>query len=131
MKIYITITLLSLLLIPNISNSQTLIFCDDVDELGNAKLAANKFAISKDGGYLTLLVQFGTELNKDEIYFEIYKVNTKGKEQYESTIYHSIEPNSKYTSKQVAFKEPGTYNIYVYTGDGIYLTSGSLKIEKK
>jgi hypothetical protein len=76
-------------------------------------------------------VQLGYEINKDEIYYEIYKVDEKGKESYENTIYQKLDPKEVSFHKKVPFYHSGKYNVYVYSGDGIYLTSGSLQITKK
>ncbi|MBU2446440.1 MAG: hypothetical protein KJ666_12845 [Bacteroidetes bacterium] len=120
---------ISLLLVQ--SKAQTILFCEGVDKEGKAVNSANSFTIAPNGGYLYFLVQLGYEIDKDEIYYEIYKVDSKGKETYENTIYQELDPKDFFFHKKIPFYDSGKFNVYVYTGDGIYLTSGSLSISKK
>lgn len=116
-----------------ISNSiaQSLFFCEGVDKEGNAITVTNSFTITSKGGYLYFLVDLGYEIGTDEVYYEIYRVDSKGKEIYDRTIYKEVEPKSKKFAHQIMFTTPGRYNVYVYKGDGIYLTSNSLRINLK
>lgn len=115
----------------NFSIAQTLHFCEGVDKDGNAITPATSFNISSKGGYLYFYVDLGFEIGTDEVYYEIYRVDTKGKEIYDKTIYKEVEPKAKKFAHQIMFNTPGKYNIYVYKGDGIYLTSNSLRINLK
>ncbi len=115
----------------NTSIAQSLYFCEGVDKDGNAITPTNSFTISAKGGYLYFLVDLGYEIGTDEVYYEIYRVDSKGKEIYEKTIYKDVDPKSKKFAHQIMFSSPGKYNIYVYKGDGIYLTSNSLRINLK
>ncbi|MCX8056427.1 MAG: hypothetical protein N3F03_02310 [Ignavibacteria bacterium] len=130
-KFLLIVSALLLVLVVNQSFSQTLFFCDSVDKEGNAITPATSFNISPKGGYLYFLVDLGFEVGTDEVYYEIYRVDTKGKEIYDRTIYKEVDPKAKKFSHQVMFNSPGKYNIYVYKGDGIYLTSNSLRINLK
>lgn len=114
-----------------ISIAQTLYFCEGIDKEGKAITPTTSFNISSKGGYLYFLVDLGFEIGTDEIYYEIYRVDTKGKEIYDRTVYKEVDPKSKKFSHQIMFTSPGKYNIYVYKGDGIYLTSNSLRINLK
>jgi hypothetical protein len=123
------LTLVSILI--NSSIAQSLYFCEGVDKDGNAITPTNSFTISAKGGYLYFLVDLGYEIGTDEVYYEIYRVDSKGKEIYDKTIYKDVDPKSKKFAHQIMFTTPGKYNIYVYKGDGIYLTSNSLRINQK
>ncbi len=115
----------------NISVAQNLYFCEGVDKEGNAITPTTSFNITSKGGYLYFLVDLGFEVGTDEVYYEIYRVDTKGKEIYDRTIYKEVDPKAKKFAHQIMFTTPGKYNIYVYKGDGIYLTSNSLRINQK
>ena len=123
------LTLVSIFI--NNSIAQSLYFCEGVDKDGNAITPTNSFTISAKGGYLYFLVDLGYEIGTDEVYYEIYRVDSKGKEIYDKTIYKEVDPKSKKFAHQIMFTTPGKYNIYVYKGDGIYLTSNSLRINQK
>ncbi len=114
-----------------LSFAQTLYFCEGVDKDGNAITSTTSFNISSKGGYLYFLVDLGFEVGSDEVYYEIYKVDSKGKEIYDRTVYKEVDPKAKKFAHQIMFTVPGKYNIYVYKGDGIYLTSNSLRINLK
>jgi hypothetical protein len=132
MKKILLIAFLSLVsILINSSIAQSLYFCEGVDKDGNAITPTNSFTISAKGGYLYFLVDLGYEIGTDEVYYEIYRVDSKGKEIYDKTIYKEVDPKSKKFAHQIMFTTPGKYNIYVYKGDGIYLTSNSLRINQK
>ncbi len=130
-KILLFTVLLVISILINSSMAQSLFFCEGVDKDGNAITPTNSFTISAKGGYLYFLVDLGYEIGTDEVYYEIYRVDSKGKEIYEKTIYKDVDPKSKKFAHQIMFSSPGKYNIYVYKGDGIYLTSNSLRINLK
>lgn len=130
-KFVLICSVLVLSFIVNMALAQTLHFCEGVDKDGNAVNSTTSFTISPKGGYLYFLVDLGFEAGTDEVYYEIYRVDSKGKEIYDRTIYQKVDPTWKKFSQQVMFTSPGKYNIYVYKGDGIYLTSNSLKITYK
>lgn len=130
-KVFILSLFLLVALLFNYSSAQSLHFCEGVDKNGNAITPTNSFTISAKGGYLYFLVDLGFEIETDEIYYEIYRVDSKGKEIYDRTIYKKVDPDSKRFAHQIMFTSPGKYNIYVYKGDGIYLTSNSLRITQK
>lgn len=130
-KILLLALLFVTFILINISIAQSLFFCEGVDKDGNAITPTNLFTISAKGGYLYFLVDLGYEIGTDEVYYEIYRVDSKGKEIYEKTIYKDVDPKSKKFAHQIMFSSPGKYNIYVYKGDGIYLTSNSLRINLK
>lgn len=131
MKALILQSLFLLVLFLNFANSQTLHFCEGVDENGKPITPTNTFNISPKGGYLFFYVDLGFEAETDEIYYEIYRVDSKGKEIYDRTEYKKVDPKSKKFSHQIMFFHPGKYNVYVYKGNGIYLTSNSLRINLK
>lgn len=130
-KVLLILTIVLLLFLIDISFAQSLYFCEGIDKEGNALTPTTSFNISTKGGYLYFLVDLGFEIGTDEIYYEIYRVDTKGKEIYDRTIYKEVDPKAKKIAHQIMFTTPGKYNIYVYKGDGIYLTSNSLRINLK
>lgn len=130
-KILLLASLISTSILLNNLFAQSLFFCEGVDKEGNAITPTNSFTISAKGGYLYFLVDVGYEIGSDEVYYEIYRVDSKGKEIYDKTIYKDVDPKSKKFAHQIMFSAPGKYNIYVYRGDGIYLTSNSLRISQK
>jgi hypothetical protein len=111
--------------------SQTLYFCEGVDDDGYAINDATTFNIPDDGGYLYFLVRLGRdrEINCDEVLFDIYKVDSRGKETFDNTIYQDVEPDWNWFWKQVTFYDNGTYKVYVYDEDWKFLTSGTVKIK--
>jgi len=115
----------------NNSSAQTLYFCEDVDDDGYAINEASVFNIPDDGGYLYFLVRLGSgrEVNCDEVLFDIYKVDSRGKETFDNTIYQDVEPEWNWFWKKITFYDRGTYKVYVYDEDWKFLTSGTVKIK--
>lgn len=131
MKAFFTSFVFLLVFSGNFVHAQTLYFCEGVDESGKPVTPSNAFNITAKGGYLYFYVDLGFEVETDEVYYEIYKVDSKGKEIYDRTEYKEVDPKVKRFSHQIMFFTPGKYNVYVYKGNGIYLTSNSLRINLK
>ena len=74
------------------SYSQTLYFCEDVDEDGYPIDESDVFTISTKGSYLDFLVRLDDEVNAREVYYKIYKYED-GDEVYDNTIYQDVKPN--------------------------------------
>jgi len=114
----------------NNSSAQSLYFCEGVDDDGYAINESAVFNIPDDGGFLYCLVRLGSgrEIDCYEILFDIYKVDSGGKETFENTIYQDVEPDWNWFWKQITFYDRGTYKIYVYDEDWKFLTSNTVKI---
>ncbi len=110
--------------------AQSLYFCEDVDDDGYAIGSSTSFTIPDDGGYLYFLVRMGSgnEVDCDEVLFDIYKVDSNGKETFDNTIYLDVESDWNWFYKQINFYDRGTYKVYVYDEDWGFLTSGTVKI---
>ena len=122
--------LLSLTAFTN-SDAQTLYFCEGVDDDGYAIDESSVFNIPDDGGYLYFLVRMGRdrEVNCDEVLFDIYKVDSDGKETFDNTVYLDVESEWNWFWKKITFYDRGTYKVYVYDEDWKFSTSGSVKIK--
>lgn len=110
-------------------NAQTLAFYQSIDDKGKPDKQSSTFTFDKNAN-IYFYYSSDKEINKDEVYFEIYKIGLDGKENYEKTIYNDVDKNSKSFYVKVNMLPVGNYNIYLYTGDGIFLTSSSLTIKK-
>lgn len=111
-------------------SAQSLYFCEGVDDDGYAVNDASTFTVGDNGGYLYLLVRMGRgrEIDCKEVILDIYKVNSRGKETFDNTIYVDVEPDWNWFWKQVTFYDRGTYKVYVYDEDWKFLTSSQVKI---
>jgi len=107
---------------------QSLYFCEGVDDDGYPEGESSSFTIGSNGGYLYTLVRLNYEVNSDKVYFDIYKVNSRGKETFDNTIDMETESNWTWFWKKITFYDDGTYNVYVTDEDGYPLVSGSVKI---
>jgi len=121
--------LLVLFPFPGSSYSQSIYFCEDVDDDGYAINSSSVFNIPDDGGYLTVLTRLGYEVDCDEVLFDIYRVDSRGKETFDNTIYMDVEPDWIWFWKHITFYDPGTYKIYVYDEDSNLITSGKVKVK--
>ena len=110
----------------SLSYSQTIYFCEGVDDDGEPINESSNFTIPEDGGYLYVLVQLPYEIDCGEVGFEIYR---NGK--YENTIAMDTEYNWSWFYKQITFYKSGKYNIEVYDYcNNEYVASGTVEIEK-
>lgn len=111
-------------------NAQTLYFCEGVDDDGYAIGSSSVFNIPSEGGYLYFLVRMGgKKVNHYEVLYDIYRVDSNGKETFENTVYQDVEPNWIWFWKKITFYNPGTYKVYVYDEDWQFLTSGKVRIK--
>lgn len=115
------------------SSAQSIYFCEGVDEDGYAIGSSATFNISSNGGYLYFLVRMGgnRKVNCYEVLFDIYKVDSRGKETFDNTIYSDVEPNWNWFWKKITFYDSGTYKVYAYDEDWKLLASNTLKIKYK
>ncbi len=112
---------------PGISNSQSLHFCQSVDEYGEPVNESEYIKISSDGGYLDFLVRTDSRIGVNSVYFKIYKIKN-GKEIYDNTIWQDVEPEWTWFWKEIIFYEDGVFNVYVYDENGLFLASGTIEV---
>ena len=111
------------------SYSQSLYFCEGVDDDGYAVNSSSSFTIPDDGGYLYFLVRMGNKsIDCNEVLFDIYKIESGGKETFENTIYQDVKPSWTWFWKKITFYDPGLYKVYVYDQDWKYVTEGKVRI---
>jgi len=103
--------------------SQSIYFCEDVDDDGDPINESSVFTIPSDGGYLYVLIQLPNSVDCDGVYLEVYRNGN-----YETTITIDTEPDWDWFWKQVTFYKTGKYVIDVYDCYDDFITSGSLKI---
>ncbi len=122
----VTVILLSL---SHPAISQSLYFCEEVDDNGHPKNQSNTFIISKKGGYLDFLVRLDEEISTSNINFDIYKIDFTGKERFYKMMKQTTQHDSVWFYKQMTFYEAGNFKVYVYDEDKELLASGKLKIK--
>jgi hypothetical protein len=105
-------------------NAQSIYFCESVTSDGYPVTESSVFNISRDGGYLSVLVRLPYEVACRSVRFEIYRGGA-----YDNTIYMDTEKNWVWFYKDITFYKTGTYSIYVYDCFDYMLTSGSVKIQ--
>lgn len=105
-------------------NAQSIYFCEGVTSDGYPITESSVFNISRDGGYLSVLVRLPFELNCRSIRFEVYRDGN-----YDNTIYMDTEKNWVWFYKEITFYKAGRYSIDVYDCFDYRLVSGSVKIQ--
>jgi hypothetical protein len=126
-KYFARFTWFFLLFISCITYSQTLYFCESVDEHGEPVNSSNNFTISGDGSYLDFLVRTNNSIGVNSVYYKIYEVKN-GKEIYDNTIWQDVEPEWTWFWNEIIFYEEGIFNVYVYNEDGNFIASGTIEI---
>lgn len=106
--------------------SQSVYFCEGVDDDGEPISESSVFTIPANGGYLYVLVQLPYEIDCGEVGFEIYR---NGK--YDNTITMDTESNWSWFYKQITFYKSGKYDIEVYDYcNNEYVASGTVEINR-
>ncbi len=106
--------------------SQSIYFCEDVDEDGEPINESTVFTIPGSGGYLYVLIQLPYNVDCSSVDLEIYR---NGK--YDTTITINTEEDWNWFWKEVTFYKTGEYTVDVYDCYDDFITSGSLKIKMK
>jgi hypothetical protein len=108
------------------TSSQTMYFCEGVTNDGYPITESSVFNISRDGGYVYVLLRLPYEVACRTVRFEIYKDGN-----YDNTIYLDTEKDWRWMWKQVTFYKTGRYTLYAYDCFDYLLTSESVRIQYK
>lgn len=108
------------------SYSQTLYFCEGVDDDGYPISAASTFNISSKGSYLYVLARLPYAAECRSMKLVIYRNGD-----YDNTIYIDTEYDWTWFWKKVTFYKSGDYDIYLYDCYDLNLASKSLRINVK
>lgn len=106
------------------AGAQSIYFCESVTSDGYATGESDVFNISRDGGYLNVLVRLPYEVACRSVRFEIYRNGD-----YDNTIYLDTEKDWVWFYKQITFYKSGSFSVYVYDCFDYLLTSGSVRIQ--
>lgn len=128
-----TVTILSfiftLFILTGFSFSQTLYFCEGVDDNGRPQSASGTFYIPGGGGYFYFLVRLPYEINCTYIDYDIYDIDDYGYETFNTTVSQDgISRNWTWFWKKVTFYKSGYYHIYVRDCTNYNLTDGYVNI---
>ena len=107
-----------------ISYSQSIYFCEGVDDDGEPINESSVFTIPESGGYLYVLIQMPYEVGCKRVDLEIYRNGN-----YDNTISIDTQRNWTWFWKKVTFYKAGEFVIDVYDCNDEFLTSGSVEIE--
>ncbi len=128
-KFYLGFIILSVLISANYSFSQSLQFCEDVNDEGEPKNSSSVFNIDSKGGYLKLLTNLPYRVGTSSVSYQIYKIDDDGVENYDNTIVQEVDPSWTWFWKEITFYKAGRYKVEVYDGDRNYLTSAQVRIQ--
>jgi hypothetical protein len=103
-----------LFVISKTSFSQTLYFCEGVDDNGYPITQSSTFYIPSGGGYFYFLVRLPYEINCTYVSYELYEVDEYGNETYNTTGDHTgLTKSWVWFWKKVTFYKSGYYHVYV------------------
>lgn len=125
---FFSITALLVVLTAGAGIAQTLYFCEGVDDDGYPEGQSTSFTVGRNGGYLYMLVRSKYACETEHVYFDVYKVDSRGKESFDNTLEMDTETNWVWFWKKITFYDNGTYNIYVYDEYDYELCSGQVRI---
>lgn len=105
--------------------SQSIYFCEGVDDDGDPVNESSTFTIPSSGGYLYALIKMPYEIGCKSVALEVYR-NSK----YDNTITIDTKKDWTWFWKKITFYKAGDYTIDVYDCDDEWLVTGSVTIEK-
>jgi len=109
--------------------SQTLYFCEGVDDSGYPISSSETFYISRSGGYFYFLVRLPYEIQCTAVSYEIYEVDHYGSETYNTVIDQTgMSKSWVWFWKKVTFYQSGYYHVYVRDCYNYVLTDAYVKI---
>ena len=111
--------------------SQQLLFCESVDANGKASGTSTAFSISSQGSYLNILVKLNGPISYSKVLYDIYRLDTLGKEKFESSSELPVEPGWAWFNKGFTFYQAGQYVVYVYDESERLIVTGKLRLVGK
>jgi len=110
------------------ARGQQLYFCESVDSAGRASAVSNTFSLDPRGSFLNVLVRMPAPVETEHVLFDLYRLDTAGRERYESTSRLSVTPGWTWFNKGFTFFRPGDYVLYVYDEREKLIITGRLKL---
>ncbi|MEJ5262701.1 MAG: hypothetical protein WHT45_08465 [Ignavibacterium sp.] len=123
-KFFFVLLVLALSTLIETTYSQSIYFCEGVDDDGEPINESSVFTIPNNGGYLYVLIQLPYAVNCRKVDLVIYRNGA-----YDNTIRIDTQKNWTWFWEKVTFYDDGDYDVYVYDCNNYLLTDGSLEIE--
>jgi len=121
--------IVALLLISEISFSQSLTFCDKADAAGKAINANTTFTVAKNGGPVTMLFTAPPASKLSTVSFDVYRLDN-GKEVLVTSMKQPVAGSQNYAAKQMTFYDEGRYRVYVFDDQDKPLARAEVLIKK-
>jgi hypothetical protein len=130
-KIYaLSVSFLFVLLFSAVTYSQTLTFCEGVDEKGNAIKPSSTFYVSPEGSYFYFLVSLPEKVGCTHINYDLYLVSSLGDETFLRTVEQDgMETTWTWFWKEVTFYWDGEYKVYAVDCNGKKLASANVTVK--
>ena len=109
----------------NQTYSQSIYFCEGVDDDGEPIDESSRFTIPEDGGYLYVLVQLPYEVGCRKVTLEIYRNGS-----YDNTLTIDSERDWTWFWKKITFYKSGEFTVDVYDCNDDLLVTGTVDIDK-
>jgi hypothetical protein len=128
-KLALLVSVVALFFITNSAKSQTIYFCEGVDDNGNPIGTSSSFSIPYDGGYFYALVQLPVATDCSEVYYDIFDLKGSA-ENYNTTLTQSGLSNKwNWFWKKITFYYSGSYHIKVNDCNGRELADGYVTVK--
>jgi|GEM_PF-1447955 len=107
-------------------------FCVQVDTAsGTCTKPTNEFAVSKEGGTISMKLSNDSTFQTEHVRYKIYFVDATGNEALSQTLEQTVQPQWTYAWQDVVFYNSGLYKVMAYsvTDDKeTFINSAVLKI---
>ena len=126
---YILTTLISLLVMQQVSYSQTISFCEDIKPDGQMIRPNIAFTIARGGGTIKMLVNLKIKVNGVKVVYKVYRLDDKGKKYPDQTINDIVKPEWLWFYTDLFLRSAGNYLVELYLdGSNNILASGKVRI---
>jgi hypothetical protein len=123
--------LAAFLLLGTCASAQQIIFCESVGKDGQPAGISNTFSITPQGSFLNVLVKLTKPAGTKRIVYDLFAVDSLGKEKFESSTTLDVDPQWMWFNKGFTFFQPGKYAVYVYDDSERLIVAGTLLLVHK
>jgi hypothetical protein len=105
--------------------AQMISFCESVKEDGQMVNPSSTYAMTKNGGIMSMLVTLDHKVGSEKIVYKVFRVSDKGDQTLDQTINDNVTPDWMWFYHELIIRSPGNYIVYVYPeGSTKVLASG-------
>jgi hypothetical protein len=128
-KFVVLFYVVTLFIIVNTAKSQTIYFCEGVDDNGNPISSSSTFSIPFNGGYFYALVKLPVATDCKEVSYDVYEVKGGAENYYTTFSQNGLSNEWNWFWKKITFNDAGYFHIKVNDCNGKLLADGYVTVK--